>query len=225
MNQSKNNPIITSKIFSLLRFSVWINDLDRAMAALSTDVTHTIEEQCREWHGINVRTVLFVRDESANHLNEHFKIFDAHLPVAHSNFLYIQPELYADRINPHIAGLNRMAERLLEANAKFIRWKSRLVLAEIYSLKINALRFALLSGSSWRPLPKFLRNKTAIVKVQNEDNRCFGYAIASALYPVDKNAVRPTMYSKCFEEESMDDIEYPVIPVDIPLHEKRLNIL
>ena len=32
------------------------------------------------------------------------------------------------------------------------------------------------------------------------------------------------MYSKNFEEEGLNDIEYPVNPVDIPLIEQRLNI-
>ena len=109
------------------------------MAALSDDVIDTIETECREWHGVKVWPVLFVRYESANPLKDYFKIFNAHLPVSHSIFLYNQPELYIDRINPYIAGLNRMAERLLETNAKFIRGKSGLVLAEIYSLNLNAV--------------------------------------------------------------------------------------
>lgn len=32
------------------------------------------------------------------------------------------------------------------------------------------------------------------------------------------------MYSKKFEQESLDDIKYPVNPVDITQLEKRLNI-
>ena len=213
------------KIFQFTPIStVHYNDLDRAMAALSKDLTNTIEEQCREWHGVKVWPVLFVRYESANPLDEHFKTFDAHLPVSHSIFLYNQPELYANRINPCIPSLNRMAERLLEANAKFIRGKSGLVLAEIYSLNLNAVRFAPLSGSAWSPLSQFLQNKKAIVNVQSEDERCFGFAIASAIYPGDKNAHRPQMYTQYFEENGLDDIEYPVNPVDIPLLEQRLNI-
>ena len=94
------------------------------MASLSNDLAHTIDTQCHEWHGIKVWPVLFVRYESANPLEEHFKTFDAHLLVSHSIFFYNQPAVYTNRINPYISGLNRMAERLLEANAKFIRGKS-----------------------------------------------------------------------------------------------------
>ena len=166
-----NKPIQkqSNQYFNIFQFTpiptVPFNDLYFAMAALSNDVTETIEAQCTEWHGVKVWRVLYVRYESANPLEEHSKTFDAHLPAPHSIFLYNQPKLYADRINLHITVLNRMAERLLEANAKFIRGKSRLVLAEIYSLNLNAVRFAPLSGSAWTPLPKFLQNKKAIVNV------------------------------------------------------------
>ena len=168
--------------------------------------------------------ILFVRYESANPLNEHFKTLDAYLPVTHLIFLYNQPESYANRINPHSAGLDRMAERLLEANAKFIRGKSGFVLAEIYSLNLNAVRFARLSGSAWTPLPKFLQNKTAIVNVQNEDDRCFGFAIDSALHPVINNQDRQNPYIKYFEEEGLNDINNPVNQFDITLLDQRLNI-
>ena len=63
-----------------------------------------------------------------------------------------------------------------------------------------------------------------IVNVRNEDDRCFGFAIASAIYPVDNHNERLNMYSQYFEKDGLDDIEYPVNPVDIPLLEQRLNI-
>ena len=119
-----------------------------------------------------------------------------------------------------------MAQRLLEANAKFIRGKSGLVLAEIYSLNLNVARVAPFSGSAYTPLPTFLQNKKAIVNVHNDDNQCFGYAIASALHPIHhtEHPTRPENYLQYFEEHRLNDIEYPVNPVDIPQREERLNL-
>ena len=37
-------------------------------------------------------------------------------------------------------------------------------------------------GSSFKPLPPFLKKKRAVVNVRNHNNRCFGYAVLSALY-------------------------------------------
>ena len=160
-----------------------INDLDFAMAALPNDLISTINTLCRLWHGIKVWPVLFVRYESGNPLDESFKMFNAHLPVAHTIFLHNQPELKSNQTNPHFAGISLLAERILETNAKLIRGKSGLVLAEIYSLNHNVARFAPLSGSAWSPLPKFLQSKKAVLNIQNEDDRCFEYAIAAALHP------------------------------------------
>ena len=33
------------------------------------------------------------------------------------------------------------------------------------------------------------------------------------------------MYSKCFEENGLDDIKYPVNPIENPILEQRFNIL
>ena len=178
------------------------------MDALWSDILPTIKSLCLEWYGFKVWPVLLFRYESANPLDDAFKSFDAHLPVFHSVFLYNQPELYANRTSPYDAGLLRLAERLLAANAKFIRGKSGLVLAEIYFLNLNVARFAPLSGSKYTPLLKYLQKKKAIVNVQNKDERCFAYAIAFALYPIahENNPCRPQKYGKYDEREGLDDI-------------------
>ena len=114
-----------NQYFKIFQFTpiltVSLNYLNCAMAARTNYVTDTIEAQCREWQGFKVWPVCFVKYESANPLEKHFKSFYAYLPVSHSIFLYNQPEIYADQINPHIASLNCIGERLLKANAKFIR--------------------------------------------------------------------------------------------------------
>ena len=51
--------------FKSLQFSpterALVHDLDRAMLALNDDITPTIESFCREWQGVKVWPVLFVR--------------------------------------------------------------------------------------------------------------------------------------------------------------------
>ena len=170
--------------------------------------------------------MLYARCESANLLDEHYKIFDAYLPVQHTIFFRQQPEIDADGFNTYSQRLNLLGQRLLSLNAKFIRGKSSLVLSEIYSLNMNIVRFAPLSGAAWSPLPKFIRNKQAVVNVQNEDDRCLGFAIASALHPADRNnhPTRPATYLHYFEQDGLNELDYPVSPVDIPRVEEALNI-
>ena len=69
-----------------------------------------------------------------------------------------------------------------------------------------------------------LTKQNGIVYVQNEDKRCFRFAIASAIYPVNKYAHRPQMLTQYFKENGLDDIEYPVNQVYISLFVQRLNI-
>ena len=69
----------SNQYFKIFQFTpiptVPFNNLDFAMAAISNDLTDTIEAQCREWHGVKVWPILFVRYESANPLDETFKTF------------------------------------------------------------------------------------------------------------------------------------------------------
>ena len=225
-------PFTTTKSasFRTLHFSPLpsapIYDLDRAMAAFQNDLTPTIKSLCQEWNGVKVWTVLYARYESANPMDEHYKVMDVYLPVAHTIFLRQANDVDADGNNPYHHGLNILAQRLLALNAKFIRGKSSLVLAEIYSLNMNVVRFVPLSGAAWSPLPQFIQNKQAIVNVQNEDERCFGYAIASALHPINhgNHSNRPNNYIQYFEEEHLIDIDYPVNPNDMPQLEETLNL-
>ena len=60
--------------------------------------------------------------------------------------------------------------------------------------------------------------------MQNNDNRCFGYAVLSALHPQAKHANRPSKYNHLFREHGLHDIEYPVAISQVPMLEDRLQI-
>ena len=165
--QSQYNQYFKSFQFDLIETAL-VHDLDRALRTLHDDIKLTIESLCREWQGVKVWPVLFVLYESANPLYEPFKIFDA-TTCSSFHFFHYQPELYANRSHNHYPAIQRLAQRLFSANAKLIRGMSGLVLAEIYSLNLNVVRFAPFSGSAWSAIPKFLQNNKAIVNVQNDD--------------------------------------------------------
>lgn len=75
-------------------------------------------------------------------------------------------------------------------------------------------------------------NASSLIFTKHKGNRqcskrrrfCFRYAITSALYPVNEHFNRSINYSNCFNNENVEDIEYPVNPHDNPLIEQRLNI-
>ena len=155
-----------------------------------------------------------------------FKSFEPFLPASHIILYDINHSTHDPQYNPHAQELKTIIERLLASNAKYIREKSGLVLSEILYLNIHWIRYAPLSGSAWTPLPKFLQNKKAIINVKNNDNRCFAYAIAAALHPISrtKHPYRPEQYEEFFEEEGLNDIQYPVNPIEMQEIEEKLHI-
>ena len=165
-----------------------IQNLDAALDALVTDISPALVRICEELKSIKVWPLLYVRYESANPTDENFKSIDTHLPIPHALFERWQET----GGRPYLWQMEKFARGFRNVNAKFIREKSGLILAEIYALNLNIVQFNPLDGSMWSPLPKFLANKKAIINVHNTDNRCFGYAIASALHPVDHEII-PTV--------------------------------
>ena len=59
-------------------------------------------------------------------------------------------------------------------------WK----LHSIIKLELHTVKWVPLRGSSYTELPKYLKDKNAIINMKNEDNRCFIWCVLRALYPV-----------------------------------------
>ena len=59
---------------------------------------------------------------------------------------------------------------------------------------IEVARYNPLRGGTYLPLPASLAKKKAIINVKNKDNECLKWAIRAALFPVEKDAQRPSKY-------------------------------
>ena len=79
--------------------------------------------------------------------------------------------------NLYIDSLLILTDRIREFNAKFIRDKSGLRLARVLQFTLKMVKYAPLEGRWWQPLLEILSKKEAIINIQNEDERCFGYAL------------------------------------------------
>ena len=79
-----------------------------------------------------------------------------------------------------------------------------------------------LKASSYIDLPPELKNKKALINMQNTDNKCFLWSVLRALNPKDKNAERIDKDLKSKENTlNMEGIEYPVSLKDIKRFEKQ----
>ena len=79
-----------------------------------------------------------------------------------------------------------------------------------------------LKASSYIDLPPELKNKKALINMQNTDNKCFLWSVLRGLNPKDKKAGRIDEDLKSKENTlNMEGIEYPVSLKDIKRFEKQ----
>ena len=64
------------------------------------------------------------------------------------------------------------------------------------------------------------------MNVKNEDERCFGYAIASALHPINRAYYNNQLqlYLQYYDEHHLNDIDYPVNPTEMTQLEVTLDL-
>ena len=98
-------------------------------------------------------------------------------------------------------------------------------LLNLVSLSLNVVRYNPLQASSFIELPKSIKAKMACVNVQNNDDKCFLWAVLSAEkknIPGKDHPYRVTHYTLFENTLSMDAIPTPVPITSIPRFE-RLN--
>ena len=76
-----------------------------------------------------------------------------------------------------------------EVRGEIEAWSQRgsgWVIDEILEAIINVAQYQLLNGGTYIPLPEKLKNKKAIINIQNRDNQCLRWALRAALFPVPR---------------------------------------
>ena len=106
---------------------------------------------------------------------------------------------------------------------KFTNNGSGWTLESVMSLSVNIAKYAPLKGSSYIELPKYLKDKKAIVNVKNEDNKCLKWALLSALHPAKKDPQRVNKYMQ-FKELRFSGVDFPVPLSQMPKVERLNNL-
>ena len=104
----------------------------------------------------------------------------------------------------------RMIAKMLESFSTYLKNGSGWILKRIVKLDINVGKNKPIKGSSYAPLPNALRNKGALINMQNKDNQCFKWAIIRCINPTDDDPQRiKEELSKQAEELDWSAIEFP----------------
>jgi len=81
-------------------------------------------------------------------------------------------------------------------------------------------------GGSYIELPGAVKRKQACVNVHNDDDRCFMWAILSALHPVGGRGLahRVSKYRPFEDELNFDGIEFPMKPRQVAKFEEQNDV-
>ena len=97
-------------------------------------------------------------------------------------------------------------------------------LRSILNLDINIYKYNPMTGRSYIDLPDFIKRKHACVNGKNTDDKCFKWAILSALHSVTKHSYRVSSYLQHEDKHNFSGIEFPVTPKQIGVFEKQNNV-
>ena len=187
-------------------------DLVKVLTQFNDHLEKLLERAKQQFHAIKICLVLTIEYRSKKLIEKEPFIIYLHS----SNYTIYQ----VNEIPDVIRSLN---EEMMARNEKIIRNDSNVEIENIHFLSVYVSRLEPLAGQQYQELPGFLESKRAIINVQNKDNRCFGYAILSALYPTP-NQRREHPYIALFKSEGLDKLNYPISPTQIPEIESQLNL-
>ena len=195
------------------------DDMDQFLTELVSPVGQYIAAMLRRHHAVKVAVFVHPRYEKISNTGP--AVAPSFSPVLRTKLLVLLRERAVDQT------MHSIVETLRARHANFMREKSGLRLEEVRmaDVQIAKVEHFAYSGRGYTPLPKFLLNKKAIVNVKNTDERCFGYALLSALHPDASNVSRPSSYDRYFRENTeLDSLQYPVQTDQFEDVENRLKV-
>ena len=187
----------TFRQIKYLPLSNAVPDLDQPRSGARIDCGRDLHQQLIKYiKAAKVWMTIQVEYELANPLANKL-LFEQYLSAALTRVFQRNGTISAFA-NPYIDSLQIFTDQIREFNAKFIRDKSNLRLARVLQLTLKMAKYAPLEGRGWQFLQEFLTKKKAIINIQNNDERCFGYALFYFFKRenfLKQNCFRTTLYN------------------------------
>ena len=146
---------------------------------------------------------------------------------------YMKPKHvnYNERFDVHAAAgvLDRVYQEQNEKLEALTDQGSGWQLLGIFRAYFKTIRCDPLRGGAHFTLPKFIKNKKAVINIKNKDDKCLRWVLKAFKFSVQQNAERPSKYPKD-EEDSLDftGISFPTPLREIPkveqLNRVRINV-
>ena len=105
--------------------------------------------------------------------------------------------------------LNRISDWIAEGSG----W----VIKSVDKHEIDVTKYKPLRGSSYLPLPEKIKNKKAMINIENKnDNECFRWCHLAFLFPPKNHPERIAKYKEHIDKVKYEKINFPVKLKDIP---------
>ena len=139
--------------------------------------THLIKSELAELKNIKVSLEMKIKFKKENEEGE--------IQYIENYFRKDQPEVFSKNDDENkIKGY--FEDTFEKTNNKIDEWVkegSGWEVEKIELVYVNIARFQPLRGGTYLPLPEKLKNKKAIINLQNRDNECLKWTLRSALFP------------------------------------------
>ena len=116
-----------------------------------------------------------------------------------------------------------MKEKMLKSVSEYQKRGSGWRFRRVDLLEIHIGEFQPLRGKGHKPLPESIERKKAIIKMKNNDDECFKWAMTRALNPVEHNPERilKTLIEQS-KELNWEGTEFPT-PLDNIKNSKKIT--
>ena len=117
--------------------------------------------------------------------------------------------------------LSQMLREILVTLAVYQKKGTGWYFKEVISLEIHIVEYKPMRGSSFIPLPNFIKKKNAIINIKNEDDKCFLWSVLRYLHPKEIHGERLTDLKKYENDLNFKGIDFPVKVKDITKFENN----
>src|SRR5437867_12751760 len=125
--------------------------------------------------------------------------------------ILLRPDQIGDQVE---SAISRLLALILEMSER----ESDFVFKTVFSTTIQLARYNPAGGSQYIKAPVILEKKHALINVHNNDDRCFLYAVASAIHPHRdrlQNPYRTTHYEDIIKKFKVKGVKFPLDHQDI----------
>ena len=116
--------------------------------------------------------------------------------------------------------LKKNIKKIIKGFEEFQKNGSGWYFKEVLKLEIHTVDYNPTKGSSYIPLPDWIKNKKAIVNIENKDEKCFLWCILRYLHPRERDEERLTDLKKYENSLNTKEITFPMKLRDISKFEK-----